>query len=143
MTVTVTVPDQPPRARTVDFMHERHVSRPCVECHTTPVTMTPAPAKAQCMDCHTEHHAAGRNCSACHQIADPALAHKPVEVVHQRCDACHTRTSVAKLTPTRSFCSTCHVAKATNHYDERECTVCHFLAEPAAYRPKLLTPLFP
>ena len=28
--------------------------------------------------------------------------------------------------PTRTFCSTCHVPKATDHYDQRECTTCHF-----------------
>jgi hypothetical protein len=137
VTVTVAVPGRQPNERPVDFLHARHVSRTCVECHTTPVTLAPSPAAAQCRDCHTDHHAAGRQCSACHTIADPKIAHTSPDVAHQRCGACHTATTIAQLTPTRSFCATCHAAKATDHYDQRECTVCHFLAEPAVYRSKL------
>jgi hypothetical protein len=140
MTVTITVPGHQPKPRPVDFLHARHSSRPCLECHTTPVTLAPAPDKAQCKDCHTEHHALGRNCSACHSLADPKVEHKTLEGAHQRCDACHTATSIAKLTPTRNLCSVCHTAKKMNHYDERECSTCHFLAAPAVYRSKLITP---
>jgi hypothetical protein len=116
-----------------------HTTPTCVECHTTPVTLAPSPAKAQCRDCHDEHHGIDRTCSACHTIAEPGVGHTTLEVAHQRCDACHTGTTVARLTPTRSFCSTCHAAKEKDHYDQRECTVCHFLAEPAAYRVKIMT----
>jgi len=139
-TVTVTVPGRQPAARPVDFLHARHATRSCVECHTTPVTLGLSPDKAQCKDCHTEHHEAGRTCSACHTIAEPKVEHKTLEAAHQRCDACHTATTVARLTPTRSFCSTCHAAKAKDHYDQKECSVCHFLAEPGAYRAKLIAP---
>jgi hypothetical protein len=139
VTVTVTVPTRQPNPRPVDFLHARHVSRTCVECHTTPVTLAPAPTTVQCKDCHSDHHAAGRTCATCHTIADPKVAHTTPEVAHQRCDACHTATTIAALTPTRSFCGTCHVAKAKDHYDQRECTVCHFLAEPAVYRSRLAT----
>lgn len=137
VTVTVTVPGRQPNTRPVDFLHAQHQARACTECHTTPVTLAPPPAKAQCQDCHTEHHAAGRECSACHKLADPKAAHTTLEVAHQRCDACHTATTVARLTPTRSFCSTCHAAKARDHYDRRECAVCHFLTEPDAHRARL------
>lgn len=140
MTVTVTVPGHAPNPRPVDFLHARHASRSCVECHTTPVTLEPEPAKAQCRDCHSDHHAANRTCSACHRLADPKAPHQNLEAAHQRCDACHTATTVARLTPTRTFCATCHPQKATNHYDRKECTTCHFLAEPNAYRAKLTTP---
>jgi len=137
-TVTVTVPGRQPNPRPVDFLHARHGERSCVECHTTPVTL--APAKAVCQDCHADHHAAGRNCSGCHTIAEPKAEHRTLEAAHQRCDACHTATTVARLTPTRSFCSTCHATKAKDHYDQKECSVCHLLAEPGVYRAKLVTP---
>jgi hypothetical protein len=138
--VTINVPGRDPAPRPVDFLHARHESRTCVECHTTPVSLAPAPAVVQCQDCHVEHHAPGPNCSACHKVADPKLAHASPEVAHQRCDACHTAQSIERLTPTRPFCVTCHAPKATEHYDARECTVCHFLAEPIEYRRRLLTP---
>jgi hypothetical protein len=139
VTATVTVPGHQPKPRPLQFLHAPHSKRVCLDCHTTPVTLTPAPAKAECRDCHEDHHAAGRNCSTCHASVQPQAAHRTLEAAHQRCDACHTATTVARLTPTRSFCSTCHAAKAKNHYDAKECTVCHFLADPAAYRSRLVT----
>lgn len=137
VTVTVAVPGHSPVPRPVDFFHARHASRKCVDCHTAPVTLAPAPAIAQCKNCHDEHHAAGRTCSSCHTLADPKAAHASLEVAHQRCDACHTATTVAQLTPTRTFCSTCHATKAADHYAPKECTTCHFLSEPGSYRGKL------
>ena len=138
-TATVTVPGHAPRGRTVEFRHATHSTRACLECHTTPVSMAPSSAKAECRDCHEDHHAVGRNCSTCHSSVQPAAAHKNIEPSHQRCDRCHTATTIAALTPTRNFCSTCHVEKAKNHYDMKECTTCHFLAEPSVYRPMLST----
>jgi hypothetical protein len=135
--MTVTVPGHQAVPRRVDFSHARHSMRPCTACHTTPVTLAPSPAIAQCKDCHSDHHAAGRACSGCHKLADPKAAHATLEVAHQRCDACHTATTVAQLTPTRTFCSTCHLAKAADHYPQQECSTCHFLTEPGAYRAKL------
>ena len=35
------------------------------------------------------------------------------------------------------YCATCHAAKAADHYPQRECSTCHFLTEPGAYRGKL------
>ena len=138
-TMTVTVPGHDPRPRPVDFFHAVHSKRTCLECHTSPVTLGLSTAQAQCKDCHTDHHAVDRNCSACHTIAEPKLAHRTLEAAHQRCDACHTAATIAELTPTRSFCSTCHTAKAKGHYEQKECSVCHFLAEPGVYRSRLLT----
>jgi hypothetical protein len=135
--MTVTVPGHPAKPRPVDFVHSRHTMKKCVDCHTTPVTLAPAPAIAQCKDCHSDHHAADRACSTCHAAADPKAAHTSLEVAHQRCDACHTASTVAELTPTRTFCSTCHAEKAANHYLQKECSACHFLADPGAYRGKL------
>jgi nitrate/TMAO reductase-like tetraheme cytochrome c subunit len=136
-TATVRVPGNPPRPRPVEFLHSAHTKKQCVDCHTTPVSLAPEAAKATCRDCHEDHHAAGRSCSSCHRITDPKVAHKTLEAAHQRCDACHTGSTVARLTPTRSFCSTCHTAKTTGHYDAKECSACHFLADPASLRPKL------
>ena len=135
--LTVTVPGHKAAPRPVEFSHATHSMRTCTACHTTPVTLAPSPATAQCKDCHSDHHAAGRACSACHTLADPKAAHATLEVAHQRCDACHAAATVAQLTPTRTFCSTCHSAKAANHYPQQECSTCHFLTEPGAYRAKL------
>jgi hypothetical protein len=137
-TVTVAVPGHEPKARTIDFVHQRHASRSCVECHTTPVTLAPEEAKVQCKSCHTEHHAEQRTCSTCHRIAEPKAAHASPQI-HQRCDACHTPSIVARLTPTRKLCATCHAQKTTGHYDQKECSACHFLAAPSVYRSKLMT----
>jgi hypothetical protein len=137
VTVSVAVPGHQPVARPVNFLHARHAAQTCVGCHTTPVSLAPSPGIAQCRDCHSDHHAADRTCSACHAAVDPKAAHKSLETAHQRCDACHTPTTVAQLTPTRTFCSTCHLPKATSHYPQKECTTCHFLTEPGAYRARL------
>ncbi len=137
-TLTVTVHGREPNPRPVDFLHAQHGTRSCVECHTTPVTL--APPRTVCQDCHREHHATGPTCSGCHKLAEPKAAHATLEIAHQRCDACHAATTVSRLTPTRSFCATCHVTKARDHYDRRECTVCHFLAEPEVQRARLITP---
>ena len=139
VTMTVTVPGHEPNPRPVDFLHALHTKRTCVECHATPVTLALSATQAQCRDCHSDHHAVGGTCSACHTIAEPKAAHRTLEAAHQRCDACHTPTTIAELTPTRSFCSTCHAAKAKGHYDQKECSVCHFLAEPGVYRSRLIT----
>jgi len=136
--LVVTVPSHPPSVRDVDFMHTRHSSRACVECHTTPVTLAPAPGKASCADCHAEHHAEGRDCTSCHHLTAPKAAHTTLAAAHQNCDACHTRSTVVRLTPDRNLCGTCHAAKKTGHYDARECTTCHFLVDPAAYRAHLV-----
>jgi hypothetical protein len=138
-TAVVAVPGHAAKPRSVEFRHSAHAERACRDCHTTPVTLAPAPAKAACRDCHENHHAASRNCSTCHAAAQPKSAHTSLEASHQRCDACHTAATIARLTPTRSFCSTCHLEKATNHFDSRECTTCHFLAEPSAYRSMITT----
>lgn len=137
--MTVTVPGHQPVARPVPFLHSQHTDRTCVGCHTTPVTLAVPNSRAQCTECHRKHDAPAANCTTCHVVAQPKAAHKTLEAAHQRCDACHTATTVAQLTPTRNFCSTCHAPQAKNHYDAKQCTTCHFLAEPNVYRAKLMT----
>jgi hypothetical protein len=138
VTVTVSVPQHSPRPRSVSFRHEPHLQRACIECHTTPVTLAPPPAIATCRNCHADHHASTRGCADCHAAAQPAAAHT-LESAHQQCTACHTQATIAQLTPVRAFCATCHLDKVTGHYDQRECTTCHFLSDPAALRPQLQT----
>ena len=56
------------------------------------------------------------------------------------CVQCHQSATVARLTPTRSFCLTCHSPKV-DHYAPTECTECHFQASPETYRPHLSRPV--
>jgi hypothetical protein len=135
--VTIAVRDHEPRARTVVFEHARHSSRRCTECHATPVTLEPTTTKAQCVDCHEEHHGPARVCGSCHRLDDPRVAHTSPTIAHQQCDACHKPDVVARLTPTRNLCSTCHPTNRSEHYEPRECTTCHFLMEPMMYRAHL------
>jgi nitrate/TMAO reductase-like tetraheme cytochrome c subunit len=139
MTATVSVPGHSPRPRPVSFFHSLHLKRACLDCHTTPVTLEPAAAVKACGSCHQDHHNAGKNCLVCHAPVQPKSFHKSLEASHQRCDACHTAATVARLTPTRTFCSTCHTTRLEKHYPQKECTVCHFLADPESYRARIST----
>jgi len=131
----VAVAGHAPRDRIVTFRHETHASLRCVACHTTPATLAAQPP-ATCRACHAEHHAAERDCGVCHGAADPRAAHAGLADMHVACDNCHAEEVVALLTPNRSFCRTCHADKQ-EHYADRECTVCHFLASPDEFRAHL------
>ena len=133
--VRVAVAEHAPRERAVTFDHARHASQKCVACHTTPVTLVADPAVA-CRDCHESHHAAGRDCRACHGAADPKTAHAALADMHVACDNCHASGIVAQLVPNRTFCQTCHLDKQA-HYAPRECTTCHFLSSPEEFRAHL------
>jgi len=135
VTARVAVAGHAPRDRTVTFRHETHQSLRCVACHTTLATLAAQPP-ATCQGCHAEHHAAGRDCGACHGAADPRAAHAALADMHVACDNCHAEEVVALLTPNRSFCRTCHADKQA-HYADRECTVCHFLSSPDEFRAHL------
>ncbi len=138
VTAVVAVAGHAPRARPIAFRHDRHQTLRCVACHTTPATLDPEPAAATCRACHENHHAAGRNCAFCHAGAgaDPRTAHAVLADIHVGCDNCHSEEVVALLTPDRSFCRTCHADKQ-EHYADRECTICHFLASPDEFRAHL------
>jgi hypothetical protein len=148
-TIAIAVPNRTPRSRSVMFRHlGPHQELPCRECHSTDVSLAPPPAVTGCTACHERHHANPTTCSTCHTGVDLKGAHAqvmasraPVAVrgaaeVHQECDACHSPSIVADLVPTRSLCLVCHTADA-GHNASRECTVCHFLADPNAYRSHL------
>ncbi|HVX88511.1 MAG TPA: cytochrome c3 family protein [Gemmatimonadales bacterium] len=131
-TVTVTVANTAALARPVAFDHAAHTSRRCVECHTTPVTLAPAPAAAACASCH-DQHATTTRCASCHAAAAPFAAHRPPADAHRACAACHQAAIVAGLRPTRPLCLTCH-APQQDHKPGAECTTCHMQALPSEYR---------
>jgi hypothetical protein len=138
MTVPIATQNNPARDRIVGFAHATHEALRCAQCHTQPVSLAPTDAVRTCADCHADHHTARRDCASCHTGPEMRTAHTDdVAASHQACDACHVASTVARLTPDRSFCLTCHQPEA-EHYPRRECTTCHFLQPPAAYRSHLL-----
>ncbi len=138
LTIAIAIRDSAARSRPVNFAHPAHTALRCIQCHTEPVTLAPAPAARGCRDCHADHHAAGRTCAICHTGEQLRSAHaKNLSASHRACDACHTASTVALLTPDRSFCLTCHQPQQ-DHYARGQCTTCHFLKPPAEFRPHLL-----
>ncbi|HVH08966.1 MAG TPA: hypothetical protein VM736_04140, partial [Gemmatimonadales bacterium] len=136
--VRVRVADRGWRDHRARFDHVKHGKLECVACHTTPVTLDPDSNSARCATCHDDHHAQGRRCAACHPGDGPEFraAHTPPVEAHVACDACHAPEIVARFVPDRGFCVACH-QEQRDHYASRECTVCHFGALPAAFRPRL------
>jgi DnaJ-class molecular chaperone len=99
-----------------------------------------SPQVTTCRNCHENHHEPARDCTTCHTGYDIRARHEPeVEASHQRCDACHTTGTVQLLLPNRSFCSTCHAEQKADHHSGRECTVCHLLSEPLAWKRRLIS----
>jgi hypothetical protein len=132
--VQVIIAGRPSRAHTAQFDHARHNSVACVTCHTTPASLDPAPAVAQCATCHENHHGAGKQCAACHTggITDEVdTAHAPPVDAHVACASCHDPAIVARLVPDRLLCLTCHLHRE-QHNAGRECTVCHLQSAPEA-----------
>jgi hypothetical protein len=136
LTVQVAVPNHAPRPRPVVFEHTAHGRLACVQCHTTPVSLEPESRAEACVACHDQHHTAPTNCAACHQTAQIIEAHAARPDTHAGCGKCHDQSTVAELMPNRSFCLTCHSSSVDN-YAPKECSQCHFLASPEAYRAHL------
>lgn len=134
--VTVTVAHTSPLTRAIPFDHSEHAVRNCLNCHTTPVTLAPGTAAANCTACHDAHAAPTATCAACHAAAAPFAAHRPPADAHRACSACHQAAIVATLSPTRQLCLTCH-APQRDHRPGAECTTCHLAADPATYRSHL------
>lgn len=134
MIVGVGVAGKPPVARTVGFRHEVHQQTPCAACHQPP-NIVPPDSIRSCQACHAQHHEAQRTCTACHNRPETPPAHS--RTTHVGCDECHTPSRIAALTPSRTFCLTCHAAQQA-HLPGRECTTCHFLATPAEFQPRLM-----
>jgi hypothetical protein len=138
VTVTVFVEGAAPRERPADFLHEQHAGGRCVECHAAAVSLAVREPVATCSDCHDSHHDADRGCAACHAGVPADTIHGPPGSAHAGCDACHAATTVARLVPDRALCVTCHLE--SDHYPEKECTVCHLQASPEEYRGHLSEP---
>ena len=138
LAISIAIRDSTARSRPVGFEHQAHAELRCPQCHTEPVTLALTPAARACRDCHADHHAPDRACATCHTGDQLKSAHaKDISASHRGCDACHTAATVALLTPDRSFCLTCH-APQRDHYPRGQCTTCHFLKQPAEFRPHLL-----
>ncbi len=135
--MSVSVPREAARTRSVGFPHGKHAELDCIRCHTTPVTLEPADSVVTCHACHDNHHESGRSCATCHKTEAITAAHEPPRFKHMACDACHTPSRVPILVPTRSFCLVCH-DQAQDHHAPKECTDCHFLRSPEEFR-ELLT----
>ncbi|MES2306266.1 MAG: hypothetical protein V4558_12200 [Gemmatimonadota bacterium] len=133
-TVAVRVGTRAPVPRQVLFRHEIHQKLDCAACHQAP-NIVPPDSVRSCVACHDQHHAEQRDCSSCHSRAENRTAH--TRATHTGCDACHTATRIAILTPSRTFCLTCHQPQR-NHQPAAECSSCHFLESPADYRKHLM-----
>ena len=134
--VAVEVPKHERRRRTVGFEHEKHDTLACTNCHGAPVTLTPVDSARTCAGCHAQHHSQMRECATCHRTAAIVAAHKRPVDAHKGCDGCHTAGTVARLTPTRSFCLACH-SPQQDHYAPRECSACHFQRSPGELQRQL------
>jgi len=137
LTVEVTVPKHAPRARPVVFDHSEHGQVACVQCHTTPVSLEAEPRAQACVACHDDHHTSQTNCAACHQTAQISQAHTAPVDAHAGCVECHDQPTITQLTPMRTFCLSCH-SSSVDHYAPKECSQCHLLSSPEAYRAHLL-----
>jgi len=133
VSVAVSVPDHPSRSRAVEFEHPEHSRVKCVQCHTAPVSLATDPKVEGCVSCHQDHHQADRDCASCHQNPAISSAHASPVAAHSGCNQCHASETISALVPTRSFCLTCH-ARSVDHYPAKQCTACHFLESPEAYR---------
>ncbi len=133
----------PPARDTARFLHSRHASVGCTQCHSTSSShggLTFA-RPAGCNGCH--HGAQQRvDCAKCHDVAslsarampmrfaisarrDPVT--RPVQFAHARhaslgCTKCHTNGASRPVTTT---CASCH----TNHHSATaDCATCHTTA---------------
>ena len=124
-------PSHAPQTRQVEFEHRAHSSLECTGCHTSRTAVT---SLAACATCHGTHHTQVAQCAACHGT-DVGSAHKAAD--HLACTRCHSRETVALLTPDRSFCVSCHADRA-DHKPGRECSTCHMQSTPPELRKRIL-----
>jgi hypothetical protein len=108
--------------RPVAFAHARHTTVACARCHANDVQRTVVPSA--CNDCHADHHAAARDCAACHSTA--RQGHD--RAVHEGCAGCHAGATVESLAVSRSLCAVCHEKQRGNHYPKGDCATCHAVA---------------
>jgi hypothetical protein len=135
----VVVETRDARERSVLFPHRRHAEQPCEACHSVSLEMAPVDSAAACSGCHEKHHEADRACATCHRTDAIVPAHARPVRAHVACDRCHPTATISRLSPTRTFCLTCHASLA-DHQPARECVSCHLQAGPEPYRSRLLRP---
>lgn len=111
------------RSRELPFDHAEHAALDCASCHTGGIRLTPQRA---CADCHDAHHAADRDCMACHRKPPPD-AHT-IAVHTQGCAECHGPESYGRLGVGRSTCLACH-QDLRDHRPGRACADCHQVAQ--------------
>ena len=138
MVFAVTVEDEEPRSRPVDFLHDTHTEEQCIDCHQQPVSLTLDSASASCQACHEDHHEPATQCSQCHRTAAVLEAHTVTEG-HQGCTECHEEATIAQLVPDRTFCLACH-EDDVDHYPKETCSACHLQEDPTDYQPWLMEP---
>lgn len=127
--VTFHMPDAEP-VRSLTFDHTVHRELSCSNCHTGGAALR---VEAGCASCHSDHHEAGRTCTACH--AEPPVGAHTAEV-HEDLSGCGAAgchdvrgTDYASMIDERNFCVACHVAQK-EHEQPNPCIECHKLGQP-------------
>jgi hypothetical protein len=116
--------------RRIDFSHQVHQERECVECHVGGPSL--AAPDLDCQACHEEHHVeTSSGCVACHR---PPEADAHTLEVHLTCSGagCHVDPPFEASPLTRVACLWCHGDKETHEPQEDTCIECHFLGGPAS-----------
>jgi hypothetical protein len=137
VTLSVEVGAGPSRPREVPWVHDGHRDVACDRCHGASPTGGILAGGESCSACHSDHHAARRDCASCHRLPGIRAAHS--SETHTRCDTCHSRGTIETLVPDRGFCLVCHGEQADHYADAGECAACHFLVSPAEFRSRLTT----
>lgn len=116
-----------PRSRTLDFTHARHAKAECQSCHKREAALR---STTSCASCHTEHHDAGRTCTACHASGQDVREHD--NQVHLSCTTagCHQDKTTATLRTQRNVCLACHTDQG-QHEPKGDCATCHMIPKHA------------
>lgn len=113
-----------PVTRQLEFEHQRHSKLQCTRCHANDVMRAP---QVTCTSCHADHHAAERNCTACHPTARAGHDRS----AHDGCTSCHVAVAIPALTGSRTLCLSCHEPQR-NHNPDGDCATCHAIASHGA-----------
>jgi hypothetical protein len=114
-----------PAERQLSFEHARHAELSCGTCHLDAIGFA---VKGDCETCHSAHHYADSECTACH--VKPAKGVHPVEVHGAGCGGagCHDpeRIEVDReaLAGSRNLCLACHTDQS-RHQPGEVCAGCH------------------
>ena len=136
--LTVTVTSRGAATHDAAFGHAPHASVACGDCHRSGAALETSAAARECRDCHDDHHAPEQECATCHVTVRAPDAHAPPVEAHMACADCHAERTIRRLTPDREFCIACHEPQRAGHYANRQCTTCHMLSTPEAWRRHLV-----